>query len=313
MFYAGIDVGGMSIKICLVNEDLKLVCKTSFPTGVGRSTREIIKEMADSLVFLGVQNDIDKTEIAAVGIGIPGVAKNGVVVALHNLYWADVPLHDIFREYLDVPVFIDNDATVAAVYEYHLGVLADCEVGVLLTLGTGIGGGIVINGKPFCGGHGLGSELGHIAIVPGGHQCTCGNKGCFEVYASATALIREGRRCVVERPDSMLCREADEDYKNVSAKMVFDCAKKGDYISIAIVDSYVDYLVMGITSLMNTLDPEVIALGGGISSAGDFLLDKVKKAAEGQGVFENQQYAEIKIAKSGNDAGLIGAAMLGIK
>ena len=312
MYYAGIDVGGTFIKTGLVNEKLELVCKTSFPTMVGRSEKEIIKEMADSVVTLAKANGITAGEIAAVGIGIPGVAKDGVVVALHNLYWSDVDLASIFKEYLDVPVYIDNDATVAAVYEYHLGVLAGCKVGVLLTLGTGLGGGIIIDGKPFSGGHGFGSELGHIAIVPGGRQCTCGNKGCLEVYASATAVVREGRKCVVERPDSLICIEANNDYRNVTSKMVFDSAANGDYIAESIVDEYVSYLAMGITSIINTLDPQVIALGGGVSNAGDYLLNKVIAAAKDKGVFEGQQYAQIKIAKSGNDAGLIGAAMLAI-
>ncbi len=312
MYYAGIDVGGSFIKTGLVDENLKLICKTSIPTMVGRSEREIIKDMADSVTSLAADSSIDASKISGVGIGLPGVSKNGVVVALHNLYWSNVDLANIFREFLDVPVFIDNDANVAAIYEYRLGVLAGCKVGVLLTLGTGVGGGIVIDGKPFSGGHGLGGELGHLSIVPGGRQCTCGNKGCLEVYASATAVLREGRRCVLERPDSVICIEADNDYRNVTSKMVFDCAANGDYIAEAIVDEYVSYLVMGLTSIMNSLDPEVIALGGGVSNAGDYLLKKVAAAAEGKGVFEGQQYAQIKIAKSGNDAGLIGAAMLAI-
>lgn len=310
MVYAGIDLGGTFIKAGLVDENLNLVCKGSVPTGAGRDNREIIKDMATLVMDLADENDITQSEIHGIGIGIPGVAKNGVVIAVHNLYWFDVPLEKTFREFLDVPVTIDNDATVAAVYEYYLGVLSGCSVGVLLTLGTGVGGGIIINGKPFSGAHGFGSELGHLAIVPDGIQCTCGNRGCLEVYASASALVREGRRCVVERPESMLHHITEGDYTKVTAKMVFDCAKEGDYIAISIVDDYAKYLAMGICSIENALDPEVIALGGGVSSAGDFLLNKVILASEGRGIFENQKYADIKIAKSGNDAGLIGAAML---
>lgn len=310
MVYAGIDLGGTFIKAGLVDENLNLICKGSVPTGAGRDNRDVIKDMATLVMDLADKNDISHNDIHGVGIGIPGVAQNGVVIALHNLYWFNVPLEKTFREFLDVPVTIDNDATVAAVYEYHLGVLSDCSVGVLLTLGTGVGGGIIINGKPFSGAHGLGSELGHLAIVPDGIQCTCGNRGCLEVYASASALVREGRRCVLERPESMLFHITDGDYSKVTAKMVIDCAKEGDYIAISIVDDYAEYLAMGICSIENSLDPEVIALGGGVSSAGDFLLNKVISASEGKGIFENQKYADIKIAKSGNDAGLIGAAML---
>lgn len=310
MFLAGIDLGGTNIKAGIVDENLSLICKASIPTGVGRDAADIIKDMADLVKNLAKDNNIDLKDIASVGIGIPGVAKDGVVVALHNLHWQNIELESIFKQFLDVPVFIDNDATVAAVYEYHLGVLAGCKVGVLLTLGTGVGGGIIINGNAFNGGHGLGGELGHVVVVPDGLQCTCGNKGCLEVYASATALVRLGRRCVIERPDSMLGITANEDYHNVTAKMVFDVAKQGDRVAQSIVDEYVKYLSLGLTSIINTLDPQVIALGGGVSSAGEYLLDKVIAACEGKGVFKDQKYAQIKIAKSGNDAGLIGAAML---
>jgi len=310
MVYAGIDLGGMNIKAGLVGDNLQLICKTSRSTDAQRSADDIVADMADMILSLAEENGIANEDIAGVGIGIPGVAKNGVVIELVNLYWKNVPLASAFQKHLDVPVFIDNDGTVAGVYEYHLGVLAGCKVGVLLTLGTGIGGGVVIDGKPFSGAHGLGTELGHLPIVPGGHACTCGNLGCFERYASASALVGVGRKCVVERPESMLCHEAGGDYRNVTAKMVFDCAKKGDAIAEAMVDEYVSYLAMGMTVLMNTLDPDVIALGGGVSAAGGFLLDKASAAMEGRGVFGGQQYAQIKIAKSGNDAGIIGAAML---
>lgn len=310
MVIAGIDLGGTNIKATLVDEDYSIICKASIPTGAGRDYKQIIKDMADVIINLADQYGIGIDEIQGVGIGIPGVAKNGVVIAVHNLYWFNIPLEVEFRKYLDVPVTIDNDATVAAVYEYYFGVLTGCSVGVILTLGTGVGSGIIINGKPFSGAHGLGSELGHIAIVPNGIQCTCGNKGCLEVYTSASALIRQGRRCVLERIESMLHHMTCGDVEKVTAKMVFDCAKQGDYIALSIVDEYVAYLAMGICSIENAIDPDIIAIGGGVSGAGDFLLEKIIRASEGKGIFENQKYAEIKIAKSGNDAGLIGAAML---
>ena len=310
MYLAGIDLGGTYIKAGFVGDDLSLVCKTSTPTNTERTYQEIIQDMAETLLRLADQHGIRIDEIEGVGIGIPGVTKNGIVIALHNLYWFNVPLEQVFRQYLDTPVTIDNDATVAAVYEYHFGALSGCSVGVMLTLGTGVGSGIIINGKPFSGAHGLGSEIGHVPIVPNGVQCTCGNKGCLEAYTSAPALIREGRRCVLERPESMLHNLTDGDYRQVTAKMIFDCAKQGDYIALSIIDQYVGYLSMGIVSIENALDPDIIAIGGGLSGAGDFLLDKLIRVSTGKAVFENQKYAEIKLAKSGNDAGLIGAAML---
>jgi glucokinase len=311
MYLAGIDLGGTSIKAGLVDENLSLVCKTSVPTGVGRSYQEIISDMAQAVTSLAGDQGIALDQIKSVGIGIPGVATgSGVIV--HNLFWFDIPLEAEIKKHIGTPVFIDNDATVAAVYEYHLGALAGCKVGVLLTLGTGLGGGIIINGKPFSGAHGLGSELGHMPIVQNGLQCTCGNKGCLEVYVSAPALIRLGRRCVLERPESMLHHVTGGDYTQVTTKMIIDCAREGDYVSLSILEEYVGNLSMGICTLKNALDPDVIAIGGGVSGAGEFLLNKIISASEGLGIFENQKYADIRLAVSGNDAGIIGAAMLGM-
>ncbi|NLT97790.1 MAG: ROK family protein [Christensenellaceae bacterium] len=311
MYLAGIDLGGTAIKAGLVDENLKLVCKTSVPTGVGRPYQEIVFAMAQAVLSAAREKGISPDEIASVGIGIPGVAPKGIAIAI-NMYWHGIPLEAEMRKHLDVPVYIDNDATVAAVYEYHLGALAGCSVGVLLTLGTGIGGGIVINGKPFSGAHGLGSELGHMPIVHNGIQCTCGNKGCLEVYASASALIAMGRRCVIEQPKSMLHHLTGGDYLKVTPKMIFDCAKEGDRIALSIVEEYVDKLKLGICAIENALDPDVIAIGGGISGAGEFLLDRIIRASEGVGIFNGQKYADIRLAVSGNDAGVIGAAMLGL-
>ena len=311
-YLAGIDLGGTYIKAGLVDKDLSLVCKTSIPTGVGRSYPQIIEDMAHAVTDLAQSHGINMDQISSVGIGIPGVAKNGVVIAVHNLYWLDIPLESEMKKHINAPIVIDNDATVAAVYEYHLGALAGCSVGVLLTLGTGLGGGIIINGRPFSGAHGFGSELGHIAIVPNGVQCTCGNKGCLEAYAAASALIRMGRRCVLERPESQLYHITGGDHNLVTSKMILDCAREGDYVALSIVDEYVGYLAMGICTIENMLDPDVIAIGGGVSGAGEFLLNKIIQASEGKGIFENQKYAEIRLAVSGNDAGIIGAAMLGV-
>lgn len=309
MIYAGIDVGGTAIKAGIVDEKGTLLCKTSVPTGVGRTYQAIVKDMADAIASLTAQQGMRIGDTAGVGIGIPGVAQNGVAI-VHNLYWLDVPVAEEFKKHIDIPVVIDNDATAAALYEYRFGALAGCRVGVLITLGTGVGGGIILGGRPFSGAHGLGSEIGHIAVAPHGLQCTCGNKGCLEVYASAGALVRMGRRCVIERPESMLHHLTNGDYLKVTPQLIFDTAKSGDYVAGAIVDEYAYYLSLGVCTIENMLDPDVIAFGGGISGAGDYLLDKLKAASAGLGIFENKQYARLEIAKAGNDAGVIGAALL---
>lgn len=309
MIYAGIDIGGSAIKVALVNESGAPLTKTSFPTGVGRPYQDIIRDMADTVASLATQQGIRTADIAGAGIGLPGVAVNGFVT-VHNLYWFNIPVAAEFKKNMDIPVVVDNDATAAALYECRFGALSGCSVGVLITLGTGVGGGIIIGGKPFSGAHGLGSEIGHIAIVPNGVQCTCGNKGCLEVYGSAGALVRLGRRCVIERPESMLHHITNGDYLKVTPQLIFETAKGGDYVAESIVDEYVSYLAMGVCTIENFIDPDVIAFGGGISGAGDYLLQKLIKASEGLGIFENEQYAKIMLANAGNDAGVIGAALL---
>ncbi len=309
MIYAGIDVGGTTIKAALVDETGALLCKTSVPSGASRPYTMLVKDMTDAVASLASQQGITMNDIAGAGIGIPGVSQNGVAI-VHNLYWFDVSLAEEFKKNADIPVVIDNDATAAALYEYRLGALAGSRVGVLITLGTGVGGGIIIDGRPFSGAHGLGSEIGHITMVPGGLQCTCGNKGCLEVYGSAGALVRLGRRCVIDRPESMLHHLTGGDHLKVTPQLIFDTAKNGDYVADSIVDEYVYYLSMGVCTIENFIDPDVIAFGGGISGAGDYLLQKLIKASSGLGIFENKRYADIRLAKAGNDAGVIGAALL---
>ncbi len=311
MYFAGIDLGGTGIKSGIIDESLTLCCKTSLPTNPQRGFSSVISDMAGSVLMLAKDNGIAQNQIAGIGIGIPGFVYRGLATAI-NLNWHDVPLYEQFKSQIDVPVYADNDATVAAVYEYHLGALKGSRVGVLLTLGTGVGGGIVIDGKPFSGAHGMGSEIGHMEIVPDGIPCVCGNRGCLESYSSASALIRRARMSVVERPESMLFHMTNGDFNNVTAKLVLDCAKQGDFISCILVDEYVKYLTMGIGTIQNMLDPDVIAIGGGVAAAGDFLLDKIISASRGKGVFAGKKYADIKLAVSGNDAGIIGAAMLAL-
>ncbi len=311
MYFVGIDLGGMGIKTGIIDENLNLCCKTSLPTIPQRGFSSVAADMAESLFVLAQNNGIALNQIAGIGVGIPGFAHKELSTAV-NLYWLDVPLKAALTSHIDVPVYINNDANVAAVYEYHLGSLKGSKVGVLLTLGTGVGGGIVIDGKPFSGAHGMGGEIGHIEIVPDGTPCSCGNRGCLETYASALALTHRGRLSVVERPESMMHHQSNGDLNLVTAKLVIDCAKQGDFIANAILDEYVKFLAMGIGSIKNLFDPDIIAIGGGVAAAGDFLLDKIIENSKTKGVFAGKKYADIKLATGGNDAGIIGAAMLAL-
>ncbi len=310
----GIDLGGTFIKAGIVDGSGKILVKGSRPTGVERGHEATIRDMAELSLELVDKCGLTLSDIDSIGIGIPGVINNdGVVPLLTNLFWHDVPLIERMKSYIDKPVFVANDATVAGFAESIAGVSAGTRSSVFVTLGTGLGGGVVLDGKPFVGSHGVGTEIGHTMLVLGGVPCTCGNRGCWERYASATALIRMGRERMAAEPEGMIAKEAKGDAENVTAKLVMDCAKAGDPGAVEAFNEYVYYLAAGLANMINVYDPEVIALGGGVSAAGSFLLDAVRKRLPELVFYKTMPYARVEIATLGNDAGLIGAAMLAMR
>ena len=314
MFAIGIDLGGTFIKAGVVDDAGNILIKGARPTGVERGHEATIRDMAGLSLELVEKCGLTLQDIDSVGIGIPGVIDDrGVVPLLTNLFWHDVKLIERMRAYIDKPVFVANDATVAGFAESIAGVSKGTRSSVFVTLGTGLGGGVVMDGKPFVGSHGVGSEIGHILLVLGGVMCTCGNRGCWERYASATALIRMGRERMAAEPEGMIAKEAKGDAENVTAKLVMDCAKAGDPGAVEAFNEYVYYLAAGLANMINVYDPEVIALGGGVSAAGSFLLDAVRKRLPELVFYKTMPYARVEIATLGNDAGLIGAAMLAMR
>ena len=313
MLYIGIDLGGTGIKAGVVDEKGKILAKDSCPTLPERGYEAVIHDMAALAIDVAKQSGHAMDEIKAIGIGLPGVMdpRSGRVPFCTNLFWHDVPIIEEMAKYTHVPVFVDNDATVAGLAESVAGISAGCENSVFVTLGTGVGGGVVIGGKVFSGSHGVASEIGHMVTVVGGEPCTCGNRGCWERYASATALIREGRRLCEAKPDTALMKAVNGDPAAINAKTVIDQAKAGDPDCMKLFDDYVFHLCMGIVNLINLYDPEVIVLGGGVSHAGAFLLDAVRAKLPELVFYKTMPYARIELAKLTNDAGIIGAAMLG--
>ena len=259
------------------------------------------------------QANVTMDEIAAIGVGVPGIcdAKTGIIPFCTNLGWHDVPFIAEMHKYLPNRVIVDNDATVAGYAESIAGVSRGTQSSVFITLGTGVGGGIVIGGRPYSGAHGIGSEIGHMIIKMDGEPCTCGNKGCFERYASATAIIREAKRAVEKHPESAILARCGGNPEKINAKIVIDCAKEGDATAKQVFDDYVKALAHGIVSIFNMLDPEVIVLGGGVSMAGEYLLDAVRAAVKPLVFFKTLPYPSIQLARLGADAGIIGAALLG--
>ncbi|MCI7704713.1 MAG: ROK family protein [Clostridiales bacterium] len=313
MYYIGLDVGGTTFKAGVVTEDGRIVHKDAMPTGIERPYQEIIADMAALCKKVAADAGIEMSEIKSIGVGVPGLFDNktGMIPFCTNLGWHDIPFVAEMKKHLDTPVYGDNDATVAGLAESVAGVSAGIKDSVFLTLGTGVGGGIIIDGKPYSGAHGCGSEIGHMMIKMGGELCTCGNYGCFERYASATAIIREARKAVAEHPESSMLAACGGDPEKLNAKIVIDAAKAGDEAAKAVFGGYVQALAVGIINIINMLDPEVIVLGGGVSAAGEFLLNAVREAVKPMVFFKTMPYARIELAQLGNDAGIIGAAMLG--
>ena len=313
MLYIGVDVGGMSIKAGLVDEEGNILYKHSCPTGVERGYVAVIRDIAQLGLATVAKSGHSMDEVKAIGIGIPGIMdqRTGIVPFCTNLAWHDVPILEEMKQYTDLPVYVDNDATVAGLAESVKGVSAGTKDSVFVTLGTGVGGGIIIDGKPFSGAHGVASEIGHMVTVAGGLPCTCGKRGCWERYASATALIRAGRVLCAEKPGCPLMQAVDGDIRTLTAKDVIDLAMDGDADCVKIFDDYIYHLVVGLTNLINVYDPEVIVLGGGVSHSGEFLLNAVRALLPKYVFFKSMPYAKVELAQLTNDAGIIGAAMLG--
>ena len=266
MYYIGIDLGGTNIAVGLVSEDGKILRKAETPTLAKRPYADIVRDMAACIAKLLDEAKLTTQDIAAIGIGIPGIAeqKTGRVIFCTNLGWRNIPLRDELKSYYDLPIFIDNDATVAGWAEYQAGVSRNTSSSVFLTLGTGVGAGIIVDGKIWSGAHGAASELGHLIIEVDGIPCTCGKCGCTERYCSATAIIRMAKEACALHPDCAILKAVNGDVDKITAKTVFDLAKEGDDIASRVFRRYVKYLTIAINNVVSFLDPDMIVLGGGV-------------------------------------------------
>lgn len=311
MIRVGIDVGGTGIKVGLINTEHQIVGEGAIHTFTDIPFEEQVQHIAQCVLDTVEKANLSRTDIQSVGVGIPGVSNSaGEVIKCANMGWFHVPFREVFRRFLDVPVHIDNDANVAALAESVTGVSAGTSSSVFITIGTGIGSGIIINGKIWNGFHGIGGELGHVILGLHGVPCTCGNRGCLERYCSATALIRMGREAAAAHPESRILSMAGGDPANIEARTVIDSAREQDPTALAVYAEYIDNLSQAIASVVNLLDPEVIVIGGGVSKAGDFLLDPLHREYPKYVVYNDQPMPPIKLAVLGARAGVIGAAML---
>ncbi len=305
MYYIGIDLGGTNIAAGIVDENRKIICTDSKPTLSTRHYSEIVKDMADLCSELIDKAELTVSDISGIGIGSPGTIdnKNGVVVYANNLGWYDVPLAAELNKYINVPINIENDANAAAYGEFvECG--GDVDSFVAITLGTGVGGGVIIDRKIYRGFNGAGGELGHTVLIHGGEPCTCGNDGCWESYASVTALIRQTKAAIAAHPESIMAKD-----EKVSGRTAFNAAKAGDKAGQEVVDKYIEYVASGITNIINIFQPNILVIGGGISKEGDYLLNPIKEYAKKHSYCKAVAQTDIRIASLMNDAGIIGAAL----
>ncbi|MBR6694927.1 MAG: ROK family glucokinase [Oscillospiraceae bacterium] len=312
-YYIGIDLGGTNIKAGVVNENFEIVAKTSVKTNCPRPSEEIMDDMAKVSLMAVEQAGLTMNDIEWVGVGTPGIANSstGIVEYSCNLDFHDVPMADYLSEKLGKPVFVDNDANAAAYGEFVAGAAKGANNAVAVTLGTGVGGGIIIDGKIYSGSNFAGAELGHEVIVVDGAQCSCGRKGCFEAYSSASGLIRMTKEAMEEDKDSIMWPMSEED-GHVSGRLAFNAMRKGDASAKKVVDKYIKHLAAGVTNIINTFQPDILCLGGGVCNEGDPLIVPLKELVKQEVYSKNsKKNTEIVIAKLGNDAGLIGAAFLG--
>lgn len=297
----GIDLGGTTVSIGLVNEEQRIVEKTEEMTLCEQGAEAVTGRMIHMTEQLlqGAGNPA----VTHIGIGCPGILerKSGTVIYSNNIMWDHVPVGQRFQERFGIPVYVENDANCAAVGEYMAGAGRGCSHMVMLTLGTGIGGGMILNGKLYLGKHGNANILGHLLMEKDGKECTCKRKGCWEGYASAGALLRMAKEAGMfqEVPDTAL-----------NGRLFFQAVDKKEETAVKVLDRYLDYVSEGIADLINILDPERIVIGGGISARGEQLIAPVREKVKRKVYFKDMEMADIVCSQLGNDAAIIGAASL---
>ena len=314
MYRIGIDLGGINVACGLVTDDGKLLQKISRPTwSKGKKAEDVAGVMCETSLELIKTAKLKESDISSIGIGIPGAVDRdrGFVIRTANVPLDQFDLAAFFKKYTSIPIKLDNDANCAALGEAVAGAGRGKKTSLTITLGTGVGGGIVIDGKIYSGFNFAGGEMGHMVTHVGGRKCGCGRRGCFEAYASATAIIRDTKAAMKKHPESKIAELCKGDVNKVSGRTAFDARDLGDETAQAVVDNYVRELGEGIVNYINIFQPEILMLGGGIANQGEKLLKPLRKF-----VFDRSYGAnllprtEIVCATLGNDAGIIGAALL---
>ncbi|GHV32444.1 glucokinase [Clostridia bacterium] len=298
--YIGVDIGGTNLVAGVLNERMEVVAKFKRPTAIDRGARGVIDDVSEMCFKAADAADVKPEDIEWIGIGSPGAvdAANGIILFAGNIPYNNSHVAEWVGERWKCPVYVENDANAAALGEAYAGAAKDCDSALLVTLGTGIGGGIILNKRVYSGFNGTGGEIGHMVIEADGWHCTCGHDGCWEAYSSATGLIR-------------MTREAMPEVEHADGMTAFKAARAGDNRGQAVVDKYIKYLSIGLANMINIFQPEMICIGGGVCNEGDALLLPLIEQTRARQFKGSPRLTEIRAAALGNDAGVIGAAMLG--
>lgn len=312
----GIDLGGTTAKVGLFTTAGALLEKWEVPTDTSNAGEHILGNLAKAVKDKMQENGITAEQVEGVGVGVPGPVLDSRIVPIvcANLGgWGERNVSIQLSGLLDgIKVLVGNDADVAALGEIWMGCAKGCRSAVMVTLGTGVGGGAFIDGRIYSGYNYSALEVGHMVIRQNGRKCNCGRRGCFERYASAAALAKDTAAAMKKHPESLMWQVCP-DIKNVNAQTAFDAMRMGDVTGEKLVRRYVEYLACGLVNLINIFQPEVICLGGGVSNEKEFLLDLLKPYIDREDFAHNaRERVTVKIAKFRNDAGIIGAAMLGV-
>jgi len=313
MYRLGIDLGGTNIVAGVVDKDYKIIATAKRKTNCPRPAEEIADDMAVVALEAVANAGLKITDIEAAGVGSPGAIDpiNGIVTYANNLGFFGVELAKMLKDRTGIDFYLANDANAAAYGEFVAGAGKGTKDFVMITLGTGVGGGVIVDGKIYTGSNGAGTELGHVVISMDGEMCSCGRHGCWEAYASATALIRQTKQAMIKYSDTVMWELVNGDINAVNGLTAFDAMRKGDIAGKMVVDKYIHYIAVGVANNINIFQPEVFCIGGGISKEGDNLIVPVKQFVKGENYARNlTKNAEIKTAQLGNDAGIIGAACL---
>ncbi len=311
-YYVGIDLGGTNTKIGVVDEGGNIIFTTIVKTDSMDGFEKTVERLSNILMEQIKRSEINYENIKAVGIGVPGPVVNERIVK----FWANFPwpkevdLAGEFEKHLNKKVKVDNDVNVITLGEMWKGAAQGYKNVLGLAIGTGIGGGVIADGKLISGKNGAGGEVGHLKVEKDGKLCGCGQNGCWEAYASATGLIREAQSRLTVNKSNLLYEKTKG--REVEAKDIFDAAKEGDSFSLSLVDYEAEYIAFGIGTLLNILDPEIIVIGGGVALAGDILFDRVNERLKEYALPSTLENLKITSAELGNDAGVIGAAYLGM-